>query len=416
MRLPAHEATTAQLGALFPGVASASSLARQVLIGRQASGELFCFDPFELYGLGALTNPNIAVFGQIGRGKSSFVKSFLFRQAAFGRRVVVLDPKGEYGPLATALGCNPLKLEPGGLLALNPLAIGGTPSRAEERRQRLHAAAVVSMAVLERALLPGEHLAVELALDKSCQHGEPSLATLVEALFEPMAEDAEQARISVDELRREGRALAFELRRFISGELAGIFDGAAMSAIDVEAAAVVVDLSAIYRSAALGPAIACVQLALEASLRASSERQTLMVVDEAWAVLSNLGAARFLQSSLKLARSFGMANVVVAHRVSDLRATGEADAVVTRLSEGLLADCETVISFAQSEQEVANTALALGLNRAETALLATLRRGSAIWHVGSDRFLVEHRLSPLEHQLVDTDGAMRDGQPRPAVR
>ena len=408
MKIPAHEATTAQLGALFPGVVSAVSRSRQVLLGRQTNGELFCFDPFELYELGVLTNPNMLVIGQIGRGKSSFVKTFLFRQAAFDRRIVVLDPKGEYGALAAALGVVPVKLAPGGKSSLNPLASSKALSRAEDRRRRLHAAVVVSLAVLERALSPGEHLAIEVALDQRLGDSEPSLAALVTSLLDPQGDDARSARISVAELRAEGRAVAFGIRRFITGELAGIFGGERTDSIDADGAALFVDLSAIYRSQALGPAIACVQLALEARLADVRMKQTVMVIDEAWAVLSNLGAARFLQSSLKLARSSGTANIVVAHRVSDLRSTGEADAVVTRLSEGLLADCETVVSFAQAGNELTTAAEALGLNQTEALLLTTMPRGSAIWHVGRERFLVEHRLGQYERNFVDTDRAMRD--------
>jgi len=35
----------------------------------------------------------MVVFGQIGRGKSAFVKTFLWRQAVFGRRAWVVDPR-----------------------------------------------------------------------------------------------------------------------------------------------------------------------------------------------------------------------------------------------------------------------------------------------------------------------------------
>ena len=67
------------------------------------------------YRQGVVTNPNMVVFGQIGRGKSSLVKTYLWRQAVFGRHAWVVDPKGEYGPLADGLGvlC-PVALRPGG--------------------------------------------------------------------------------------------------------------------------------------------------------------------------------------------------------------------------------------------------------------------------------------------------------------
>ena len=92
-------------------------------IGREASGGLFCFDPWECYAKGKLTSPNIVVFGQIGRGKSAFVKSFIWRQRIFGRQCWVLDPKGEYEALALACGGSPLRLGPGLGLRLNPLDV-----------------------------------------------------------------------------------------------------------------------------------------------------------------------------------------------------------------------------------------------------------------------------------------------------
>ena len=56
----------------------------------------------------------MVVVGQIGRGKSAFVKTYLWRQAVFGRRAWVVDPKGEYGALARAWGVTPVALRPGG--------------------------------------------------------------------------------------------------------------------------------------------------------------------------------------------------------------------------------------------------------------------------------------------------------------
>ena len=45
------------------------------------------------------------VLGPLGRGKSAAVKAYLARHRRLaGAQVVVLDPKGEYGPLAVALG------------------------------------------------------------------------------------------------------------------------------------------------------------------------------------------------------------------------------------------------------------------------------------------------------------------------
>src|ERR1700677_3413212 len=121
MGVPAHQATTRHLGAVYPFASEAGLGGRGVLIGRDLLGGAFVYDPFELYRGGLLTNPNMIVFGQIGRGKSAFVKTYLWRQAVFGRRAWVVDPKGEYGPLARAWGIEPVALRPGGRVRLNPL-------------------------------------------------------------------------------------------------------------------------------------------------------------------------------------------------------------------------------------------------------------------------------------------------------
>ena len=120
---PAHRATTVELRTLYPFVVPDGLGVNGCYIGREASGGLFCFDPWECYALGKLTSPNMVVIGQIGRGKSAFVKSFVWRQRCFGRHCWVLDPKGEYEALALACGGSPLRLGPGFGLRLNPLDV-----------------------------------------------------------------------------------------------------------------------------------------------------------------------------------------------------------------------------------------------------------------------------------------------------
>ena len=192
VRLPPHEATTAQLGAAYPFAASLPLPVRRVLVGRDLAGGPFAHDPFELYASGALTNPNMTVLGQIGRGKSALVKTYLYRQAAFGRRIAVLDPKGEYESLAIALGTRPIKLSPRGGTRINPLdASSAKGSRSpsdpavleDVRQRRLTLLAALAEATLQRRLLPTERLAVELALDGCAGTDCPTLAHVVAAVL-----------------------------------------------------------------------------------------------------------------------------------------------------------------------------------------------------------------------------------------
>ena len=417
-RIPAHQITTRNLGAAYPFIAEAGLGQRGVVIGDDLLGGSFVFDPFELYAQGVVSNPNMVVFGQIGRGKSAFVKTFLWRQAVFGRKAWVVDPKGEYSDLAAAWGVRPVALRPGGAIRLNPLDPGPGHDSGEgsTARRQMELLSSLASACLGRSLLPRERAALGVALVSATERDVvPTVPSVVEELLAPTAASAASLRTELHELLEDGRDVALELRRLVHGDLCGMFDGPTTSGLDLSAPLVVLDLSALYTSTALGILMACATAWLQAALaRASSARgatertsgHVFLVVDEAWAILSNLGVARWLQSSWKLSRAFGVSNVAVLHRVSDLRSVGASDSEQVALAQGLLADSETRVIYAQSPGELALAGELLSLSATESDLLPQLRRGVALWKVGQRSFLVQHRLSPMERLLVDTDGAM----------
>lgn len=440
-RLPAHQITTRDLGAAYPLVMEAGLGHRGVLVGRDLLGGSFVYDPFELYAQQVVSSPNMIVFGQIGRGKSSFVKTYLWRQAVFGRRAWVVDPKGEYGPLAAAWGVRPVSLRPGGPVRLNPLD-PGPPARAgspatpgggsggghEAARRQVELLGSLAAATLDRPLSPRERAAVELALASARSRREVvTIPAVVEAMLAPEADAARSIGTDRATLLEDGRDVALELRRLVHGDLRGMFDGVTTAGIDLGAPLVVLDLSALYDSAALGILMVCATAWLQAALvgargtpigagpgvATGGSGHVLVVVDEAWAILANLAVARWLQASWKLSRAHGVSNIAVLHRLSDLRAVGAAGSQQVGLAEGLLSDSETRVVFAQPPGEVHRAAELLSLSATEAELLPQLHRGVALWKVGSRSFLVQHLLGQHERAIVDTDNAMR-GAPGPA--
>jgi type IV secretory pathway VirB4 component len=411
----AHRATSAHLGALYPFVAEAPLGADGAYIGRDLLGGAFCFDPFDLYRAGLLTNPNLVVLGQIGRGKSSLVKSFLWRQSLLGAQAWVVDPKGEYGPLARAWGVEPLYLAPGGRLRLNPLE--AAPARGANREEvgaaRLGLLASLAEGCLGRPIQPRERAALEVALAHAerASSGRPLIPHVVHALLNPDRAGAAQISTALPALTEDGREVGLELRRLVSGDLRGMFDGPTTSGLDVDAALGVIDLSAVHGSPALGILMACAMAWVQGTVRHGRPRRRLLVVDEAWAPLSNLGVARWLQASWKLSRAYGVAHVAVLHRLSDLDAVGPAGSEQALLARGLLADSETRVVYSQPHDQASSAAEVLGLSSTECELLPRLGRGVALWKVGSRSFLVEHRLSAFEARMVDTDARMVDPVP-----
>ena len=293
-RVPAHVATTRHLGAAYPLVSEAGLGNHGVLIGRDLLGGSFVYDPFSLYSEGAVTNPNMVVFGQIGRGKSSFVKSYLWRQAVFGRRAWVVDPKGEYGPLARAWGVAPVALYPGGSVRLNPLDTAGDPRRGsraggldvvgagdedEAWRRRIELTSSLAVSCLGRDLLPRERAAIDAALTEATAQTTlaPTLPQVVGALLDPTTEAARDLRTERATLMEDGRDVALELRRLVHGDLKGMFDGPTTAGLRLDAPLVVLDLAAVYNSPALGVLMACATAWLQGALLAHRRHQVPVV-------------------------------------------------------------------------------------------------------------------------------------------
>src|SRR5664280_1812934 len=285
LRLPAHDAGTGLTGRAL-GVAS--------------RGGAFVFDPFDAYAAGVVSNPNMIVAGSIGAGKSTIVKMLLDRALTRGRRAVVIDPKGEYGELASSYGVR----------------------------------------------------SVSLGHDGWCS---------------PFGDD--------DPL---------------------VFGGALT----------VVDLSAQWSASTLSVA-ALSAVAAARQVVSSGTDQGYLVLDEAWALLSDPHALRWLQGSWKLARSKGLSHVLVLHRWSDVAAAGDVGNAHRERAQGLLRECETSWLFRQPPDEAREMAIALALHPREERYLSGLAKGTVLVRYGVNRSVVRVTPDTRDALFIDTDAAMR---------
>ena len=283
LRLVPHRATSEVLAGAYPFLAEEGLGSEGMLIGQDAwSGAAFCYDPWELYRQGALTNPNICLAGQIGRGKSTLAKSLAARCIAFGRRVYVPgDPKGEWTVVTRALGGQVVELGVGTSARLNPLDDGPRPSglddaawQAQVTARRLGLLAALAEATLGRALRATERTALDTALDAArCENSTPVLPMVVAAMLEPRRPFAGS---TVEELRSDGREVAHALARLVRGDLAGLFDGPSTVQFDPGASMLSLDLSAVSGSDTLiGLVMTCASTWMEAALADPGEDNAL---------------------------------------------------------------------------------------------------------------------------------------------
>jgi hypothetical protein len=430
LRLPRHRGTTAHVASIYPfhgGRALRHVTAPFVGVNVTDGQSAWCYDPFELYGrdLGGgtvLTNSNMLVLGEPGNGKSSAVKTMLYRQAAFyGHRrfISISDPKGEYSALARALDMPVIKLHPGGTDRLNLLEAGpGDPARSVQNRQELMNGMLGI--VMRRDLDPVEDALVNAAIFvlDDCHRDRLDEPTLVD-LAAVLGELPDRVR-GIDELALlDDRDIAtavthvrLALAKLLRSTLRGMFDG--HSTVSVEAMSgqgVVIDLSSVFANA---DALPLVQMAVASTLArqmanlAAHGRRGILVDDEVWATMASERAAKTLQSRLKLCRLWGIWNILVTHRLSDLNSQADTGTSAAKVGEGLLADVQTRVVFRQATDQLAATGDLLRMNDRLIELLPRLTRGRSVWTVAGRAAVVQHVIAPNgpERAICDTDEAM----------
>ena len=394
---PVEASTTAATFLL--GYAESDHSVFRPLLGVSRFGGAFGFNPFELYQAKLVSGPNTFVFGRIGMGKSSLVKSYLARMYAHGYSSVVLDPKGEYGALSSYFGFSPISFLKDNS-GVNPFVTAGNCDGTLARE-------------LNREL-------AELALSFVCKRSLTGLenAALAQALG-AVADDLNFVRIRQEliALDRRGGPVAW-LGGYVQGALAELVAGCSIlldSGLVAKTSAgaivpalhqgiLVIDLSLVFGTTMYSLAVTLVLSAIRAAQLGTGARPTVVAIDEVWALTQDRAALRWLQRYWKLSRSLGIANLAVTHRLSDLsdlQQGGEDPG-----SMGLVADSETFVTFAMDDVEAKRYCSQFGLAPELARAISHLERASALWHVGAKIFLVDHYLTRPERHICDTDSAM----------
>lgn len=409
-----HSATTANFQAVSPFVAEAGLTVPGIYIGRDAYGGAWMYDPWALYPE-HLPGPNMLILGGLNSRKSTLLKTYIYRQAIFGRQAWVLDVKGEYWPLAKALGVKPIRLIPGGEIRLNPITPRGG------REGQLSLLRSVAKAALRRELSPEEDAGLRVALElvsEEAGSGEPTLPMVVDALLHPreaMVKGVSAA--SGEDFAEANRESALALQRLCEGDLRGMFDGPTSEGLDLDAPLVVLDLSAVRDSAALGILMTCAAawqqaILLERKYAAEEEGREspklISAVEEGWRVTGHIGVAEWLQANFKLCRDLGVQNIIVVHRLVDFGASGDAGSREARIAENLIRDADTIVIYRQPFDQQDLLRSHFGRSRTEAELTTSLGPGEALWIVGRHSSLVRHQSSKIEREIVYTDWRMAE--------
>lgn len=426
--MPGLRVSTATASVAYPFLAQAPLARTGTFLGTNlGSGAPFTFSPFELYRAGVITNPNLLVAGDLGSGKTNTTCALTLRSVPLGYKVAAVDAKPDWGRFARAYGGATISLGPGRGNRLNPLDVSDALLRAQVDAEgnRIDPAAMAKSAQLRlldalveirlnRSLGAHERTVLALALDQALHaaNGAPILSDVARALREPDARWASTIARTTDEVRQAGEHVRWAFDGLLATAAAAMFDGPSTTRFDSSAPIVAIDLSDLFNDPDnLSIAFTCASAWMEAALATPGGGQRFAVYDEAWRVLSHAhGALDRLQAQFRLARAWGLSNVLVLHNLRDTLNVGDLGSAERNKAESLLALAGTKVIGYQPPKEMPLTIDALDLTTAEADIIANARQGEFLIKTattaGTRSYRVRVDLHPWELTWWDTTAAM----------
>lgn len=351
---------------------------------------------------GDLDNHNSVILARSGAGKSYLAKLEILRSLLVGVEVAVIDPEGEYLRLAEAVGGTTISLGTN-KGRLNPFALptsgeGEDSKSFTSRALFLHTLigamvgelTATDKSVLDRAIVTAYAGAGTTRDPATWDRAAPVLANLAEALEEIATDPGTGASPA-----RAAQGLSERLEPFVHGSHSSLFEGGSTAQVgghltvvslkevpeEVRPVGVLLALDAIWRHVtAPGPA-----------------RPRMVVVDEAWLLLQDPAAARYLARWSKAGRKHWCGLTLVTQDVGDV--------LSTELGRVVIANAATQVLLKQAPQNLDAVAEAFHLSAGETHLVGTAPRGSALLVAGHQRVGFHPLASAHEHALITSDPA-----------
>lgn len=437
-RWPVYQAPSGEAAGLLPLLTGHPMPALGARLGYDAtSGAAFYCHPVAWVLDGSLaTNPNMMIFGEPGRGKSSTVVAFVLRMMLFGTRCLIAgDVKGEYSPFVRSLGGTPVELGRGSAARLNALDLGPLARRwaswsAARQREELTGivgrwttllAALADTQGYRPSVTDEAVLAVVLrqligALDGYTHLRPLTVPDVVRTLGAPTEDLVATARFAgLREWLDHTRSITDALGNLVVGPLAGLFDEPTNVDLDWAAPVQSLDLSRLRSRGDDAVAVALTCLGSWSSLVTDLQEDgdvRIVVRDEVWRQMRlGLRAVQAVDADLRLSRAERRIQVLVLHKPSDLLSVGPTGSPEAAIAAELLALCSTRVLLGQSTRVADALAADLGLTEPEQDALtgwAMHRRGRALWKIGSrPGTKVQTVLSPSEAAIFDTNAPLR---------
>ncbi|MCY4638860.1 MAG: conjugal transfer protein TraC [Chloroflexi bacterium] len=383
---------TSSAATMIPFSSSQLAVERGLLYGENVhNSSLVILDPFSP----EHENANKVVFAKSGAGKSFACKVEALRALLLGIEYYVIDPEGEYGRLAEAVGGQMVRLSGSSPYRINPFDL--PPGRAGGDARGALASRVLALHGLLGLMLaePGQPLgrAEQGVLDQAlyecyrragitrdpATHGRP--APLLRDLLQVLRE------------RAEPHGLAARLSRYVEGSLGRLFSEP--TGAGLRGPLVVFDVAGLEEE--LRPLATYLIADCIGESAGADPRPRMLLVDEAWSLMRRPEGARFLSELARRARKRWLGLTTVTQEVGDFLHSPEGRTVLAQSSLQLL--------MRQDASTIGVVEEAFGLSAGERAFLLAARRGEGLLLARGNHVALRIEASSYEYELCTTDPA-----------
>ncbi|MCL2076857.1 MAG: type IV secretion system DNA-binding domain-containing protein [Oscillospiraceae bacterium] len=377
-------------------------------LGKNANGGIILFDPWQKDVRG---NSNITIIGASGMGKSTALKHIMMSEYARGTKIIVIDPESEFWEICKHKDINGEWIDVAGGRGgmINPLEVRPAPRDDKDEEQKdgnldsigdleMHLKTLEVFFKLYIPSLTDRHVAVlnksllrmynnmgfEMGTDLSKKRSEeyPVMSDLLETVKREKATAKAHADIYDD--------LELLLESAANGADKGLWNG--HTTLSGKSNFICLDTMRVVQ---MGRNITSAQYfnvlswCWEQMSRDRNER-VMLVADECWLMIdpSCPQSLEFLRNAEKRARKYEASVVVSSQNIIDF-----LDPAVKRCGQEIIDMPSTKIIFGFDGKSFEEVVDIFNLNKAQSDLISSKRKGTALMRVGAQSIRIDFRFS-----------------------
>lgn len=338
----------------------------------------------------SLSNANGTILASSGGGKSYFSKLMIARYASKGVKVLVIDPQGEYTKIIEKLDGEVINISKNSESMINPL----------DFLEQDYTSKRLSLMSLFQIMIPDITEAQKSIIDKvitetydkkgitqenpeSWKFSPPTLQDLEKSLNELEKSAGRMERVSYKALQNRISMYTTGVFKFFNKptNLDLTNDLVCFNVVDMPKQAI--------------PTIMFLILDFIYSKMKQNKTQKLLVIDEAWSLLSRTEDSNYIFEIVKTCRKFNLGLLLITQDVDDL--------IDSKAGKAVLSNSAYTLLLRQRPVAIKSVVQHFNLSANEKNLLLTSGIGQGLLIMEDDHQEIEIIASPEEHELITTN-------------